>query len=194
VDFLEKDLRLRMGGRIAREQQISSSTLKTGIYGLHTTILFLLPCLLALTLSSGIVLSAGLAAHGSTFTPNITLRVSLQTIELNCRPRLSLFVNGTFLGQLSILLQKRLHGSGCIPMRIFTLPWYALKIPEGILKHWHGLSQSTLPFSGGNPQASQWPTLQVNFSIMSFDPEHMRLEHISITRMLASKLSQPKVR
>ena len=24
-------------------------------------------------------------------------------------------------------------------------------------KHWHGLSQSTLPFSDGSPQASQWP-------------------------------------
>jgi L-ascorbate oxidase len=99
--------------------------------------------------------------HGSTFTSNITLRVSLQTIEFNCRTRLSLLVNGTFPVPIINLVAEgtawtRLYNDENLNLTM-VCSQITLERSVLILKHWHGLSQSTLPFSDGSPQASQWP-------------------------------------
>ena len=65
---------------------------------LQKTIQVLLLCLFTLLLYPSWGSSASLAVHDESFTPDITLHITLQTIQLNCWPRLSLLVNGTYPG------------------------------------------------------------------------------------------------
>ena len=65
---------------------------------LQKTIQVLLLCLFTLLLSPSLGFSASLAVHDESFAPNITLHITLQIIQLNCWPRLSLLVNGTYPG------------------------------------------------------------------------------------------------
>ena len=37
-----------------------------------------------------------LVKHDASFIPDVVLRVSLETIQLNCQPRLSTLINGTY--------------------------------------------------------------------------------------------------
>jgi len=39
-----------------------------------------------------------LVKHDATFVPDVTLRISLATIQQDCQPRLSVVVNGTYPG------------------------------------------------------------------------------------------------
>ena len=68
------------------------------IHCLRTRALATLPCFLALLLYPTLSFSSGLVVHDDTFIPNTTLHITLQTIHLNCRPRLSILVNGTYPG------------------------------------------------------------------------------------------------
>lgn len=53
----------------------------------------------SLSLSLGFISTANgarLVKHDATFIPDIVLRVSIDTIQLNCYPRLSTLINGTY--------------------------------------------------------------------------------------------------
>jgi hypothetical protein len=65
---------------------------------LQKTIQVLLLCRFTLLLYPSLGSSASLAVHDESFTPDITLHITLQTIQLNCWHRLSLLVNGTYPG------------------------------------------------------------------------------------------------
>ncbi|GAB1212780.1 hypothetical protein ATERTT37_001927 [Aspergillus terreus] len=67
--------------------------------------------------------------HGPDFQPDHILRVSEQVFPVACVTRPSTLINALYL-------------------REDQTTW---------VRHWHGLSQSTAPFSDGSPQASQWP-------------------------------------
>ncbi|EXJ87349.1 L-ascorbate oxidase [Capronia epimyces CBS 606.96] len=84
--------------------------------------------------------------HDATFTPDIVLRVSVATIQLNCQPRLSTLVNGTYPGPPIYLEPERTTW-----IRVYN------DAQVNTTMHWHGLSLSTAPFADGSPQASQWP-------------------------------------
>jgi L-ascorbate oxidase len=43
-----------------------------------------------------IVHGARLVKHDATFIPDVVLRVSIDTIQLDCQPRLSTLINGTY--------------------------------------------------------------------------------------------------
>ncbi|EXJ83429.1 hypothetical protein A1O1_07052 [Capronia coronata CBS 617.96] len=84
--------------------------------------------------------------HDWNFIPDIVLRVSVATIQLNCQPRLSTLVNGTYPGPPVYLEPEQTTW-----IRVYN------DAPVNTTMHWHGLSLSTAPFADGSPQASQWP-------------------------------------
>lgn len=51
-----------------------------------------------LALLTSVVSGFRLVKHDESFTPDIVLRISLATIQLDCQPRLSVLVNGTYPG------------------------------------------------------------------------------------------------
>ncbi|KIW88330.1 L-ascorbate oxidase [Cladophialophora bantiana CBS 173.52] len=75
------------------------------------------------------------------FTPDIVLRVSVDTVQLNCQPRLSTLVNGTYPAPPIYLEPERTTW-----IRVYN-----------DANHWHGLSLAAAPFADGAPLASQWP-------------------------------------
>lgn len=63
------------------------------MFAFPSSLLLALLALLASTVSA-----FRLVKHDESFTPDIVLRVSLATIQLDCQPRLSVVVNGTYPG------------------------------------------------------------------------------------------------
>jgi len=85
--------------------------------------------------------------HGSNFQPDYILRVSEQVFAVACVTRPSTLVNGTSPGPAIYLREDQPTW-----IRVYN----DLEV-ENTTMHWHGLSQTTAPFSDGSPQASQWP-------------------------------------
>ncbi|KAL2415496.1 Multicopper oxidase aurL2 [Exophiala dermatitidis] len=84
--------------------------------------------------------------HDSNFVPDIVLRVDVATIQLNCQPRLSTLINGTYPAPPIYLEPERTTW-----IRVYNDAYFNTTM------HWHGLSLSTAPYADGTPQASQWP-------------------------------------
>ncbi|KAF2155411.1 multicopper oxidase [Myriangium duriaei CBS 260.36] len=103
--------------------------------------------LLLLLVLSSFVSAKHLRVHDQSFAPDYALRVSYEDIAVACRYRLSAVVNGTSPGP-EIRLQEN---------RTTWIRVYNDFEADNLTIHWHGLSQSTAPFSDGTPQASQWP-------------------------------------
>ncbi|OAL35377.1 hypothetical protein AYO20_05428 [Fonsecaea nubica] len=82
-----------------------------------------------------------LVAQDASITPDIVLRVSLATIQLNCQPRLSTVINGTYPAPPIYLEPERTTW-----IRVYN-----------DADHWHGLALSAAPYADGAPQAAQWP-------------------------------------
>ncbi|KAF1991894.1 multicopper oxidase [Aulographum hederae CBS 113979] len=95
-----------------------------------------------------------LATHdNASFTPNEVLRVSAKNITAFCQERWSVVVNGTLPGP-----EIRIPEGKTTWVRVYNdMPDHNLTI------HWHGIAQSTAPFSDGSPLASQWPIPPLHF-------------------------------
>ncbi|KIW30792.1 L-ascorbate oxidase [Cladophialophora immunda] len=82
----------------------------------------------------------------ASFSPDIVLRVSVDTIQLNCQPRLSTLINGTYPAPPIYLEPERTTW-----IRVYN------DADVNTTMHWHGLTLSAAPYADGAPQASQWP-------------------------------------
>ncbi|KAJ9645534.1 hypothetical protein H2204_001114 [Knufia peltigerae] len=87
-----------------------------------------------------------LVKHDVNFIPDIVLRVTVDTINLDCQERVSTLVNGTYPGPPIYLEPEQTTW-----IRVYN------DADVNTTMHWHGLSQSLFPFSDGAPMASQWP-------------------------------------
>ncbi|KAL4949359.1 L-ascorbate oxidase [Aspergillus filifer] len=93
------------------------------------------------------IASARYTTHGPDFQPDHILRVSERVFPVACVTRPSTLVNGTSPGPTLYLKEGQ-------PTWVRV---YNDLETKNTTMHWHGLSQSTAPFSDGSPQASQWP-------------------------------------
>ncbi|KAK5938930.1 hypothetical protein PMZ80_009122 [Knufia obscura] len=101
-----------------------------------------------------------LVKHDASFVPDIVLRLSLATIQQDCQQRLSVVVNGTYPGppiylEPEVTTWIRVYNDADVNSTI----------------HWHGLTQSTSPFSDGTPLASQWPIPPGHFFDYELHPD-----------------------
>ena len=90
---------------------------------------------------------ARLHVHDSSFTPHAVLHITYEVASVACRSKSLVLVNGTSPGPPIHLTEN-------------VTSWvrvYNDMDGQNLTMHWHGLSQSTAPFSDGTPQASQWP-------------------------------------
>lgn len=122
--------------------------------------------------SIALVSSTRLVKHDVQFFPDIVLRVTVDTIHLNCQQRLSTLVNGTYPGPPIYLEPEqttwiRVYNDADVNTTIVSEPFprkTLAKLDPGqpkriddLTQHWHGLSQNLFPFSDGSPEVSQWP-------------------------------------
>lgn len=105
-----------------------------------------------------------LVKHDVNFVPDIILRVTVDTINLNCQERISTLVNGTYPGPPIYLEPEqttwiRVYNDAEINTTMVRRPLIVVDTREltGHAQHWHGLSQNLFPFADGAPMASQWP-------------------------------------
>ncbi|KAL2834368.1 L-ascorbate oxidase [Aspergillus cavernicola] len=99
--------------------------------------------------------------HDSRFQPHYILRITQETVSVACKERPSVLVNGTLPGPT-------------IYMRENQTTWvrvYNDLQAENYTMHWHGLSQSTAPYSDGTPQVSQWPIKAHHFFDYEIHPK-----------------------
>ncbi|KAI0552292.1 Cupredoxin [Xylaria curta] len=85
--------------------------------------------------------------HDSTFTPDIVLSVTRQTISVAGIERYSTLVNNSTPAP-----ELRIPENKVIWIRVHNDMNDA-----NVTMHWHGLTQYAYPFSDGTPLASQWP-------------------------------------
>lgn len=122
--------------------------------------------------SIALVSSTRLVKHDVHFLPDIVLRVTVDTINLNCQQRLPTLVNGTYPGPPIYLEPEqttwiRVYNDADVNTTIVSEPFprkTLAKLDPGqpkriddLTQHWHGLSQNLFPFSDGSPEVSQWP-------------------------------------
>ncbi|EXJ61590.1 hypothetical protein A1O7_02018 [Cladophialophora yegresii CBS 114405] len=84
--------------------------------------------------------------HDASFIPDIVLRVTIDTINLSCQPRLSTLINGQYPAPPIYLKPEQTTW-----IRVYN------DADVNTTVHWHGLTLSTAPYADGAPQASQWP-------------------------------------
>ncbi|KAK3316564.1 Cupredoxin [Apodospora peruviana] len=90
---------------------------------------------------------AAMEVHGTSFTPDHILRVTVATIPSGCKTRTAVIVNGTSPG-------PAIH---VLPGSTSWIRVYNDMDNQNLTMHWHGLTQRMAPFADGSPQASQWP-------------------------------------
>lgn len=99
--------------------------------------------------------------HDNSFTPDVILRVTYETISIGCTRRESAVINGTLPGP-----EVRIPPGKTTWIRVYN------DIPDkNTTMHWHGLSQRTAAFSDGSPSVSQWPIPPHHFFDYEVHPE-----------------------
>ncbi|KAI0913103.1 Cupredoxin [Ustulina deusta] len=85
--------------------------------------------------------------HDATFTPDIVLSVTRQTISVAGIERYSTLVNNSMPAP-----ELRIPEEQVVWIRVHN------DVDDAnVTMHWHGLTQAAYPFSDGTPLASQWP-------------------------------------
>ncbi|KAJ9605703.1 hypothetical protein H2200_009552 [Cladophialophora chaetospira] len=102
----------------------------------------------------------GLVKHDASFIPDIILRVTIETIDLDCQPRLSTLINGQYPGPPIYLQPEQTTW-----IRVYN------DADVNTTMHWHGLSLSAAPYADGAPQASQWPIPPGHFFDYELHPD-----------------------
>ncbi|KAL2678514.1 Multicopper oxidase aurL2 [[Neocosmospora] mangrovei] len=105
---------------------------------------------------------AGYLVHDGNFVPDYVLEATLEEIQIDCKPRLSVVFNGTYPGPT-------------LNLREGQTTWirvYNRMAHKNVTVHWHGLSQRTAPFADGTPLVSQWPIPPEHFFDYELRPEH----------------------
>ncbi|RSL91621.1 hypothetical protein CDV31_015434 [Fusarium ambrosium] len=105
---------------------------------------------------------AGYLVHDSSFVPDYVLEATLDEIQIDCEPRLSVIFNGTYPGP-TLHLQEG---------QTTWIRVYNRMRDKNVTVHWHGLSQRAAPFSDGTPLVSQWPIPAEHFFDYELRPEH----------------------
>ena len=161
---------------------------------LQKTIQVLLLWLFTLLLYPGLGSSASLAVHDESFTPNITLYITLQTIQLNCWPRLSLLVNGTYPGPAIHLDPEettwvRVYNDANVNFTMVSR--FGRGARGNTDSHSIGMAfrKAPFPFRMVVRKQASGQYHRITSSTMSSALKHTKLERTSIILMLASRLS-----
>lgn len=114
----------------------------TAVMGWKRWCLFLMP--MAVSASS---LSHSCRHRSCSFTPDVVLNVTRQTISIGGISRYSTLVNGSIPGPTIRIPEEQ----------VVWIRVYNEMSDDNLTMHWHGLAQAAYPFSDGTPMASQWP-------------------------------------
>ncbi|KAF4556606.1 Multicopper oxidase-like protein 9 [Elsinoe fawcettii] len=108
------------------------------------------------------VTSAKLVRHDAAFVPDVVLEATEKNLDTACSQRLSVVFNGTSPGPTVRLSEGKTTWIR-VYNRLENQNLTVCRLVANILRHWHGLSQRTAPFSDGTPLVAQWPIPAGNF-------------------------------